>query len=314
MLVYGPVPSRRLGRSLGVNNIPPKRCSYACAYCQVGRTTRLQVRRQGFHEPQEILAELRARLHSLAERGERVDYVSFVPDGEPTLDARLGETVSRIRELGVAVAVISNASLMDQEPVRRDLLQADWVSLKLDAAEEGPWRRLNHPHRALSLDPILDGMRSFAGAYPGRLYTETMLVEGVNDQPESLERTAAAARLLSPATAYLSVPTRPPAQSWVRPPAEDSLLQAYQVFAAKGLTVEILSGSEGNGFAASGEAAADLLSITAVHPMRRSAVEDLLRRDGADWALVESLLGQEKLVQRSYGGETFYLRRFPRPG
>jgi wyosine [tRNA(Phe)-imidazoG37] synthetase (radical SAM superfamily) len=313
LLVYGPVPSRRLGRSLGVNNIPPKLCSYSCAYCQVGRTSRLLVRRQKFHEPEVILEEVRSRLRALQERGETVDYVSFVPDGEPTLDVHLGESIRRIKGLGVKVAVISNASLIDQEAVRRDLRQADWVSLKLDAAEERAWRKVNHPERSLSLQSILEGMLAFTREYreyPGRLVTETMLVPGINDTAEELQQTAVALRRLAPEVAYLSVPLRPPTESWVHMPGEDSVLQAYQILTAAGLRVEFLTGSEGDGFSASGRAEEDLLSITAVHPMRRPAVEALLQRDGADWALVQDLLEQDRIAERSYGGEVFYIRRF----
>jgi wyosine [tRNA(Phe)-imidazoG37] synthetase (radical SAM superfamily) len=313
LLVYGPVPSRRLGRSLGVNNIPPKLCSYSCAYCQVGRTSRLQLQRRPFYEPEAILEETRSRLLALRERGDRADYVSFVPDGEPTLDAGLGRSIRLLKDLGVPVAVISNASLIDQEPVRRELQQADWVSLKLDAAGGRAWRKINRPQRSLSLPSILEGMLTFAREYResrGRLVTETMLVSGVNDTPEELQQTAAALRRLEPAVAYLAVPVRPPAESWVEVPEEDNVLRAYQIFAGLGLRVELLTGSEGDAFSASGRAEEDLLAITAVHPMRRSAVEALLQRDGAGWGLVQELLERGRLAERSYRGEAFYLRRF----
>ena len=312
MVVFGPVPSRRLGRSLGVNNIPPKLCSYSCAYCQVGRIRQLLAERRAFYEPRDILALARVRLNFLRAAGEKVDYLSFVPDGEPTLDSRLGLALEMLKTLGVPVAVISNASLIDSAEVRRELALADWVSLKLDAASERPWRRVNRPHRSLHLSALLEGMLAFAAMYPGRLVTETMLVAGVNDSPEQLGETASFLHRLQPAAAYLSVPIRPPAESWVKTPEPGVVLWAYRLFASHGLAVELLTGNEGDAFSGSGRAEEDLLAITAVHPMRRSAVESLLQRCGADWSLVQGLVDQGRLAESGYEGETFYLRRFPR--
>jgi wyosine [tRNA(Phe)-imidazoG37] synthetase (radical SAM superfamily) len=118
MLTFGPVPSRRLGRSLGINNIPPKSCTYSCVYCQVGPTPRTEVLPRAFYAPTQIVQEVKAHLARLRERGERVDYLTFVPDGEPTLDSRLGETIDRLRPLGIPIAVISNGSLLSREDVR----------------------------------------------------------------------------------------------------------------------------------------------------------------------------------------------------
>ena len=312
MIVFGPVPSRRLGRSLGVNNIPPKLCSYSCAYCQVGRTRRLLVERRAFYEPRDILAEARVRLNFLRAAGEKVDYLSFVPDGEPTLDSRLGLSIEMLKTLEVPVAVITNASLIDSGEVRRELALADWVSLKLDAASERPWRRVNRPHRCLRLSALLEGMLAFAAVFPGRLVTETMLVAGVNDAPEQLSETASFLRRLRPAVAYLSTPIRPPAESWVTVPEPGVVMQAYQLFAGRGLAVELLTGSEGDDFSGSGRAAEDLLAIVAVHPMRRQAVEAFLSKSGAGWSVVRTLLDQGGLVETEYQGDTFYMRRFPR--
>jgi wyosine [tRNA(Phe)-imidazoG37] synthetase (radical SAM superfamily) len=295
-----------------VNNIPPKQCSYSCAYCQVGRTRHLLAERRSFYEPQDILAETQTRLNFLRAAGEKVEYLSFVPDGEPTLDSGLGRSIELLRTLEVPVAVISNASLIDSGEVRRELGWADWVSLKLDAASELPWRRVNRPHRSLRLPALLEGMLAFAAEFKGRLVTETMLVAGVNDSPEQLSETADFLRRVRPAVAYLSVPIRPPAESWVKMPKPDGVLQAYQLFSGQGLAVELLTGSEGDVFSGSGLAEEDLKAITAVHPMRRQAVEALLSKSGAGWSVVRTLLDQGQLVETQYQGETFYVRRFPR--
>ncbi|RKY66614.1 MAG: radical SAM protein, partial [Candidatus Latescibacterota bacterium] len=181
MIAFGPVPSRRLGRSLGINNIPPKGCTYSCVYCQVGRTLKMQVERRAFYDPEEILKEVRDKVERSREAGEAMDYLTFVPDGEPTLDVHLGREIELLKPLGIPIAVITNASLIGRGDVREELMKADWVSLKVDAVREEVWRRINQAHHALRLSSILDGMLEFAKAYNGELVTETMLVKGVND-------------------------------------------------------------------------------------------------------------------------------------
>ena len=176
--LFGPVPSRRLGRSLGINNIPAKHCSYACVYCQVGRTTHPLSTRRAFYAPQQVVQAVSDRLTQLRQQGERVDYLTFVPDGEPTLDVHLGEAIELLRPLGVPVAVMTNGSLLGQEEVRRELALADWVSVKVDSVDEAVWRRIDRPHPSLRLDEILQGIRVFAKSFAGVLDTETMLVRG----------------------------------------------------------------------------------------------------------------------------------------
>jgi len=312
MIAFGPIPSRRLGRSLGVNNIPPKVCTYSCVYCQLGRTLQMQVDRRPFYTPEEILQDVREQVEKTRAAGERIDYLTFVPDGEPTLDANLGQEIALLRPLDIRVAVITNASLVWREDVREDLMRADWVSLKVDAVQEPVWRRVNRPYGTLRLSAILEGMLSLARSYGGTLVTETMLVEGLNDDEASLAAVADFLARLRPTRAYISIPTRPPAEGWVRPPAEEAVLQAYQILRAAVEEVELLIGYEGDAFASTGDAEEDLLRITAVHPMRREAVEALLARTGAGWDVVRGLVAEGLLVETKYEGHTFYARRLRR--
>jgi wyosine [tRNA(Phe)-imidazoG37] synthetase (radical SAM superfamily) len=309
---FGPVPSRRLGRSLGINNIPAKVCPYACAYCQVGRTTRMQVERRAFYAPDEIVRDVYDRAAEAGEAGERIDYLTFVPDGEPTLDVHLGREIAQLKHLGIDIAVITNSSLIWQEDVRQDLMGADWVSLKVDAVRDPIWRQINRPCKELRLASILDGMLEFAAGYRGQLVTETMLVDGLNDGADDVEAVGEFLSRLGPDIAYLSIPTRPPAREWVRAPDEDAVNRAYQILRQRVDRVEYLIGYEGNAFASTGDVARDLLSITAVHPMREDAVDALLARAGQDWALVRDLIAQDLLSETPYGGHRFYTRRFPR--
>lgn len=312
MIAFGPVPSRRLGRSVGINNIPPKVCTYACAYCQLGRTIRMQVDRQPFYPSEQVRREVQTRLARATDAGETVDYLTFVPDGEPTLDTGLEGHIDGLRALKIPIAVITNSSLIWQPEVRQALLAADWVSLKVDAASEAVWRRVDCPHRILRLETIVEGASQFALAYRGCLVTETMLVAGANDAEQELAAIADLLVQLRPQTAYVSVPTRPPAAKWVSPPTEAAVTQACQAFGERGLRSEHLLGYEGNAFAFTGDVEQDLLSITAVHPMREDAVGDYLRRAQADWAVVRGLAERGQLVETAYSGHRFFTRRLTR--
>lgn len=309
-IIFGPVPSRRLGRSLGINNIPPKICSYACVYCQIGKTLRMTVQRQSFYGPERIFREVDEKVRELRALGEKVDYLTFVPDGEPTLDSALGKTIKLLKPLQIKIAVITNASLLSISKVRNDLALADWVSAKIDSLNLKTWKKINRPHGRLNLKAITDGILEFARTFKGTLVTETMLVSGLNDSLREIEDLSTFIADLAPAMSYLAVPTRPPAESWVRPPAASQVNQAYQIFIQKSLPVELLIGYEGSTFVSTGQPKDDLLSIASVHPMRQEAVDKLLRMAGAGWEVVESLLNSGQLVETEYQGKKFYLRKF----
>ena len=309
MKAYGPVPSRRLGQSLGINHIPPKVCTYSCVYCQLGRTIRLQSERREFYPPDEILRDVEEQIDKARTKNEQIDYLTFVPDGEPTLDVNLGREIELLKPLGIRIAVISNASLMWHEDVRRDLMAANWVSLKVDAVADELWRRVNRPHRELKHEVVLEGMREFSAVYNGELATETMLVKGFNDSAKEVEKIADFLMDLKPDKAYIAIPTRPPAERWVKPADEEALNRAYQIFNDKLRNVEYLIGYEGNAFAFTGNVEDDLLSITSVHPMREEGVNALLSKADSNWDSVNRLIIENKLVEIEYLGKKFYMRK-----
>ncbi len=309
-VAFGPVPSRRLGKSLGVNNIPDKVCSYACVYCQVGRTLRMEVERRSFYAPEYLFKEVRRKLEDAKKRGERIDYITFVPDGEPTLDINLGKEIDLLRELKVPLAALTNSSLVWREDVREDLSKLDFVSLKVDAVSEKLWRRINRPHKSLKLEEILDGMIEFRKDFSGKLVTETMLIDQI-EYGDELEKLATFLGKLKPDMAYIAVPTRPPWESWVRPAKEEVINEAFQrISEVLGPErVEYLIGYEGNAFAFTGNVEEDLLSITSVHPMREDAVKELLSKAGADWSIIDKLEEEGKIIELEYGGRKFYMRK-----
>ncbi|MGD6853019.1 MAG: radical SAM protein, partial [Candidatus Bathyarchaeia archaeon] len=253
-LAFGPVPSRRLGKSLGINNIPPKACTYSCVYCQLGKTSQNKSTRQFFYQPADISNEVQRKVANANNRNERIDYLTFVSDGEPTLDVNIGEEISLLKHTGIPIAVLTNASLLWSSDVRQDLLKADYVSLKVDAISNDLWKRIDRPHKDLRLNAILQGIQDFVEIFKGTIVTETMLVDNINYENEFEKIATFLAELKKLNRAYIAVPTRPPAESWVKPAREQAVNVAFQIFSEKlGVDrVECLIGYEGNAFAFTG--------------------------------------------------------------
>jgi len=310
-IAFGPVPSRRLGRSLGINNIPPKTCTYSCIYCQLGKTSSLIVDRRVFYKPEDIFREVKRKVNEAFSKNEKIDYLTFVPDGEPTLDINIGKEISVLKRIGIPIAVITDASLLWLDGVREDLLEADFISLKVDAVSQDLWRSVNRPCKDLKLNKILDGMKQFAKTFKGTIVSETMLIDGVKYNSEFAKIADFLRGLAKLDKAYIAIPTRPPAEKWIKPAKEETLNAAFQTF-SKALgsdKVEFLIGYEGNAFAFTGNVKEDLLSITAVHPMREEAVAELLKKANASWQIIDELLRNGELVRLEYEGNTYYMRK-----
>ena len=312
MIVFGPIPSRRLGRSLGVNNIPPKHCNYSCIYCQLGLTNRMVSKRREFYSPDVIFREAENKIKKLKTAGEKIDYITFVPDGEPTLDINLGIEIKKLKRFGNKVAVVTNSSLIYDKHVRNDLEAADLVSLKIDSVYSNIWRKINRPHGSLELQYIFEGMLEFASGFKGELITETMLVKGINDSLESIYKTAEFIRKLNPAKAYILVPTRPPAEGNVKAPNEYNLNSAFRVFNNFSINTEKLVHYEGTDFTFSSEAEKELLSILAVHPMRKDAVVQFVKKACVDNGFLSSLIESKNIKEVKHNNNIYYVKSIRR--
>jgi len=311
-IVFGPVPSRRLGKSIGINNIPPKICTYSCIYCQLGRTHNMQISRQSFYDPNKIIEQTKQKIKHTKEKQEHIDYLTIVPDGEPTLDKNLGVLIKELKKLDYSVAVITNSSLIFREDVRNELSLADWVSVKIDAITKETWKKVDRAHGKLNHEEILTGIQQFSKEFTGNLCTETMLIDTVNDETEEFKKLSKFIAPLEPKTSYLSIPTRPPAEQWVKPATEKKLTQAYQQFINQHIPTEYLIGYEGNEFAFTGNAKQDILSITAVHPMREDAVREFLKKADETWNLIDQLIQEQKIVKHTLNNTAFYSRKLPK--
>ena len=314
MITFGPVASRRLGSSLGINNIRPKVCTYSCVYCQVGRTLQMECRPRYFFEPAEIHAQTARRLAALHRQGGAVDCLTFVPDGEPTLDSRIGVAIEQLQGLGMKIGIITNGSLLWRPEVRQAVAKAQWVSVKVDSVDPRCWRRINRPHPQLRLEEVLQGIKAFARDFAGELVTETMLVAGLNDKPADIGAVANFLAEIQPAKAYLAAPIRPPAEKWVRAPEESVMAAAHELFKEKLARVEYLLGFKESCTVAGDNLAEELLGITAVHPLREETVSSLLKGRKNGRQVLNELLARKQLVIVEYAGHRFWVRKIQEEG
>ncbi|MEK7995279.1 MAG: radical SAM protein [Planctomycetota bacterium] len=211
--LYGPVPSRRLGRSLGVDIVPFKVCSLDCVYCQLGRTLKKTVERGDYVPIESVLAELK---QALAERIE-VDYISIAGSGEPTLHARLGELIDGMKQVtDIPIAIITNGTLLYRPDVRTDCAKADVVMPSLDAADEETFRRINCPCQGINVEKVISGLCAFREEFAGQIWLEVFLVEGINTGRDQIARIREAIEQIRPDKVQLNTAVRPTADSSVR--------------------------------------------------------------------------------------------------
>ena len=213
--LYGPVPSRRLGRSLGIDLVPHKICTYDCIYCQIGKTTDKTLVRKEYVPAGEILEEVR---RFLKEEISAIDHLSLSGSGEPTLNSRIGSIIEEIKAItSIPVAVITNGSLLYEEGVRQDLLQADIVLPSLDAVSREVFDKVNRPLSGFSIDKVIEGLVEFRKVYKGQIWLEILFCKGINDSEEELLKMEKAIERIQPDLIHLNTVVRPPSEKWVVP-------------------------------------------------------------------------------------------------
>jgi wyosine [tRNA(Phe)-imidazoG37] synthetase (radical SAM superfamily) len=299
--VFGPVPSRRLGQSLGIDTIPLKTCNWNCVYCQLGRTQPVTHTRKDYLPPADILAEVGQAL--AAHKPGDIDWVTFVGSGEPTLHTSIGWLIAQVKSLTeIPVAVITNGSLMYQPEMRRDLAVADAVLPTLDAGTPELYRRINRPHPEATFDRLVTGLVDFRHQYSERLWVEVMLIRGLNDTEQALRDIASILRRVEPDEIHISLPTRPPAETWVQPADDEGLLRALAIL---GEVAHVLHPTAGSFDVGGAENLADaVLGIITRHPMRQEELERTLEQtapgQGLDVLAELQKNGRAQVVER-YG-------------
>jgi len=213
--IFGPVPSRRLGRSLGIDLVPNKTCTFDCIYCELGRTTHKTILRQSHVSPREIQGELEIYLSGLEKKP---DYITLSGSGEPTLNINIREIIRRIKEItSTPVAVLTNSSLLSLNEVRMDLSEADVVLPSLDEITPALFEYVNRPHASLGIEEIISGLIQFRKQYRGQIWLEVVFCRGINDDKEEIERLKGIIERIQPDRVQLNTPVRPPAEEFAYP-------------------------------------------------------------------------------------------------
>ena len=270
--VFGPVPSRRLGRSLGISPIPKKTCNYSCIYCQLGRTNRMTIERKEFFPLEEILAEFDLYLKNL-NGADRFDVVSVVGEGEPTLYSRLGELIHGIKErTSKPVAVITNGALLADPEVRKELMEADIVLPSMDGCDELIYKKVDRPHGRIHFEDTIRGLKEFTHEFRGQIFMEVMLMDGINDSEECLLKFRDALKELHYDKLYINTPVRPPAEANVRVSTPETIKKATEILG--GVSIDALA--SGSFFSEISDDYEAILSIIGRHPMNQFEIRGFL--------------------------------------
>jgi len=277
--VFGPIPSRRLGQSLGIDPIPLKTCNWNCVYCQLGRSRPLTNERREYVDPNLVISQVHAALEAHAP-GE-IDWLTFVGSGEPTLNSSLGSMIRQVKAIsGIPVAVITNGALLYMPEVQQDLMGADAVLPSLDAGTPNLYKKINRPHPHVPFEKFVEGMIAFKQSYQGRLWVEIMMVHGLNDTEAALHELAAVILRIDPDEVHINQPIRPPAESWVQPADNEGLIRARAILGDKARLFTFPEGDFDLG--PYDDVVEAVLAIITRHPMRQIELERTLEKWGKE--------------------------------
>jgi wyosine [tRNA(Phe)-imidazoG37] synthetase (radical SAM superfamily) len=301
--IYGPVPSRRLGVSLGVDVIPRKTCSYDCIYCQLGRTTNKSIKR-GVHMPVEpIVREIKDFLGYMKTP---VDYITFSGSGEPTLHSRIGTIIGEIKRMtSIPVTVITNGSLLFMDEVKRDLSEADLVIPSLDAASKTVYETINRPEESLEIDQIIQGIVDFRERFRGQVWIEILFCRGINDGPSEIAKMKEVLERIDPNRIQLNTVYRPPAEDFASPLTEERLSEIKEVFGSKASVITPYRGNRSIG--GKGEVEAQIIDALERRPLTADDMSEILGLHPQEIIKhLKGLLNGKKVRHRLHGHKIFY--------
>ena len=301
--LYGPVPSRRLGRSLGIDLVPHKICTYDCIYCQIGKTTDKTLVRKEYVPVKEILEEVR---RFLKEETSSIDHLSLSGSGEPTLHSQIRSVIEGIKTItSVPVAVITNGSLLYEEEVRQDLLHADIVLPSLDAVSSEVFMRINRPRPGFSIEKVIEGLVEFRKVYKGQIWLEILFCQGVNDSKEELLRMKKAVDRIQPDRIHLNTVVRPPSEKWAAPLSQKEMEEIQVYFGEK---ASIITEFDRHPSSISGrDIQEEILEILKRRPL---SLSDLSKGMGIPQneldEYIKPLAQEGKIQTRIFGGSIYY--------
>ena len=303
--IFGPVPSRRLGFSLGVDPIPSKTCTLDCIYCQLGKTTCKTIERKEYVASHKILGELEKVLAS----SRRIDYITLSGSGEPTLNLGIGEIIRKIKEMtDIPVAVLTNGTLLTDGILREELKSSDLVIPSLDAGTQKTFNKINRPHPSLKVDRIIEGMVDFRKMYEGKIWLEMMLVEGVNDNEEELSTLRGAIEKIKPDRIQLNTSVRPPQEEWVKVLSNKKLSEIEEVFGDKCEIVAEFKRKEQK--ADFRDLEVEILTLTSRRPVTSNDISSSLGLHMNEvLKYLEGLEKEKKISSQIYQGKRYFRKK-----
>lgn len=303
--IFGPVPSRRLGRSLGVDIIPSKLCTLDCVYCEVGKTDKRGLARKEYYPTNEILDEVRRALQEFT----AIDHITLSGSGEPTLHSGIGTILHGIKQMTtIPVAVLTNGTLFSLQEVRQALLEADIVSPSLDAVTEAAFQKVDRPHPKLHLAEIIEGLRQFRAEYRGQLWIEVLFVKGYNDAPEDIQRLKEVLDSLRPDKIHINTIVRPPAEPTAQPLSNEQLWYIKNFLGEKAEVISTAYTVHTN----SGDTLHEesILAALERRPMTMNdIVQSLSIPEEKLQILLQKMLSAHEVGTEEFDGKVFYVRK-----
>lgn len=300
---YGPVPSRRLGRSLGIDIVAAKSCTANCVYCQIGSCEPLPPVRKRFFAPDEIEADIRTAVES----ADAIDWLTFSGSGEPTLSSDLGRFIRFAKSLETApVCVLTNGTLLSDPNVREELALADLVVPNLDAATPELFKKVVRPHSSISFDGYIDGMKAFSRGFAGDLHLEIVLLKGINDSEEHLRQLADLVGEIAPCGVWIGTVKRPPAESYIEAVSVDVLERASQLIGEKAQIIRDYVGKRGENFV-SWDLVEKITNLLERRPETAEGIADGLSANYHEvLKAITRLEESKKIVSSKIGDKIFY--------
>ena len=303
--VYGPVPSRRLGRSLGIDPLPLKTCNYQCIYCQLGKTTNFTNERRNYYPKDEIIVEIE---EAIKQNKNNFDYITFVGSGEPTLYKDLEELILKAKTFSnKPICVITNGALLHNEEVIKALLHSDIVLPSLDAGDERSFIKINRPHPDIKFESVIQGFIDFRSLFKGKFWIEIMIMKAINDSKKELLKIKEKIDLIKPDKIDINIPIRPPLEKWVKIPDKSIFVLLDEIF---GSYSDISLPEIGNFYLYSQDFEKELLNIIKRHPMRQNQIintfssnnfkkEDIIYR-------LKKLESKNKIKKSTYNNQIYW--------
>ncbi|MFW5989345.1 MAG: radical SAM protein [Desulfosudaceae bacterium] len=298
--LFGPVPSRRFGWSLGIDLLPFKTCSLDCLFCQLGRTTDKTITRKDFVP----VAEVRAELDDWLAAGGQADYLTLSGSGEPTLHSEFGKVLQHLENQAIPSVLLTNGTLLNDPAVRQEAGRAKVVKVSLSAWDQSSFQRVNRPNPELTFERLLEGQKQFRDQFEGKLWMEVFLMPGINARPDEVEQIAAHVNSIGPDRVHLNTVVRPPAEDYAAPLSRERLTALTRMFKPEAEIIADLGPS------ATQDVKADTDSILAMLRRRPCTMAQLGKSFGLHPNEISKYLGQlsrdQKIISTSEGTDVYY--------